>query len=342
MSEYPTLRFGIVGIDHRHIYDQVRGLLDIGAECAGYWTEGNPLPEKGFIERFPSIPRVKERRELLEDDSIHLMTSAAIPCDRAALAVEAMRHGKDFMADKPGMTTLVQLEEIKQAQRETERIYTVNFTEHFEVRAVTAATRLVREGAIGRVIQTVGLGPHRFNRHTRAPWFFAPVKYGGILADIGSHQVEQFLHFTGSDDADIVISRCGNVAHPEDPGFQDFGEMILTHKGVSGYIRLDWFTPDGLSTWGDGRLTILGTDGYIELRKYVDIAGRSGGDHLFLVTNTETRHIDCSNEDLPYYSDIRRDIFERTETAMTHAHCYKACELALKAQAQAQSIVAER
>ena len=59
-------------------------------------------------------------------------------------------------------------------------------------------------------------------------------------------------------------------------------------------IRVDWFTPDGLPTWGDGRLTILGTEGTIELRKYVDIAGRPGGDHLFLVDKKGVRHIDCS------------------------------------------------
>lgn len=335
MATYPTLRFGIVGIDHRHIYDQVRGLLDIGAQCAGYWTEGNPIPEKGFVERFPDIPRVADRKRLLEDPSILLIICAAIPCDRADFAVEAMRHGKDVMVDKPGMITLDQLQQVRQAQRENSRIFSVNFTEHFEVRAVTKATELIRSGAIGKVIQTVGLGPHRFNRHTRAPWFFDPKAYGGILTDIGSHQIEQFLHFTGSDDAEIVISRCGNIAHPEDPDFQDFGEVILTRNGANAYIRLDWFTPDGLANWGDGRLTILGTEGYIELRKYIDVAGRPGGDHLFLVDNKETRYIDCSQSELPYYSNLLRDIFERTETAMTHAHCYKTCELALKAQAQA-------
>ncbi|MDR3221372.1 MAG: Gfo/Idh/MocA family oxidoreductase [Candidatus Accumulibacter sp.] len=338
MSEYPVLRFGVVGLDHRHIFDQVRGLLDIGGECAGYWTEGHPLPEKGFIERFPHIPRVDDRARLFEDPTVRLITCAAIPCDRAALAVEAMRCGKDFMADKPGMTTLEQLDAIRQTQRQTGRIYSVNFTEHFEVRAVTTATELVRSGAIGRVIQTLGLGPHRFNRHTRAPWFFDPKAYGGILADIGSHQIEQFLHFTASDDARIVLARCGNLGHPDDPGFQDFGEMVLTHEGANGYVRLDWFTPDSLGAWGDGRFMILGTEGYIELRKYIDIAGRSGADHLFLVNHGETRYIDCSRAELPYYSDLRRDVFERTETAMTHAHCFKTCELALTAQAMAARI----
>jgi predicted dehydrogenase len=342
MTDYPKLRFAAIGLDHRHIYDQVKSLQDIGAECAGYWTRDDAMPLKGFVERFPSIPRVADRRQLLEDPTIRLVTSAAIPAERAGVAVEAMRHGKDVMVDKPGVTTFEQLDLVRRVQRETGRIFSVNFTERFEVRAVTRAAEFVQAGAVGRVVQTIGLGPHRLNRHTRPPWFFDAKSYGGILADVGSHQIDQFLFFTGSTDARIVASRAGNVGHPADPGLEDFGEMMLASDRGSGYIRVDWFTPDGLDTWGDGRLTILGTEGYIELRKYTDIAGRPGKDHLFLVDNTGMRHVDCSNAELPYYPDLRRDIFERTETAMTHAHCFKVCELALEAQAKAERVRAPR
>lgn len=338
---YPKLRFGIIGIDHRHIYDQVSSLLGIGAECVGYHTKGEPLTLPGFVKRFPAIPPVSDAARLLEDPTIQLIVSAAIPADRADVAVQAMRHGKDVMVDKPGVTSRAQLDLVRRVQRETRRIYSINFTERFEVRAVTRATELVRDGAIGRVLQTVGLGPHRLNRHLREDWFFDPNRYGGILTDIASHQIDQFLHFTGAEDARIVTARYGNVGHPDLPGLQDFGEILLSHGAASGYIRVDWFTPDGLDTWGDGRLTLLGTEGYIELRKYIDIAGRKGKDHLFLVNKHGTNYIDCSDADLPYYTDLARDIFERTETAMNQAHCFKVCELALEAQAQAEIICAK-
>jgi predicted dehydrogenase len=336
--DFPPLRFGVIGIDHRHIYDQVRGLLDIGAECAGYWSGPGAATESGFNERFPQIAKVADRRALLEDASVELITCAAIPRDRALYAVEAMEHDKDVMADKPGVISFAQLEQVRAAQAATGRIFSVNFTERFEVRAVSKATELVRAGAIGRVLQTIGLGPHRLNRHLRPDWFFDPAAYGGILTDIASHQIDQFLHFTDSEDAEILLARYGNLGHPADPGLQDFGEIMLANGPASGYIRVDWFTPDGLSTWGDGRLTILGTDGYIELRKYVDIAGRPAKDHLFLVNHEGTRYLDCSAELLPYYSNLRRDIANRTETAMRQAHCFKVCELALKAQVVAQRI----
>jgi predicted dehydrogenase len=331
----PGPRFAAIGLDHRHIYDQVQSLLDAGAQCVGYWTDGHPKTLDGFVRRFPAIPRVAERRTLLDDPSIALVTCAAIPSDRAALAIEAMRAGKDFMADKPGVTTFEDLEAVRRAQRETSRIWTVNFTERFEVRAVTRALELVRAGAIGEVVQTVGLGPHRLNRALRDRWFFDKSRYGGILVDIASHQIDQFLAFTGAADARVLFARAGNAAHPDDPGLEDFGELVLAAGRANGYVRVDWFTPDGLPTWGDGRLFVTGTTGSIELRKYVDVAGRPGKDHLFLVDATGVRHIDCSDAPLPYYANLCRDVIERTETAMTQAHCYKVCELALEAQAMA-------
>ena len=246
-----------------------------------------------------------------------------------------MRHGKDVMSDKPGCTTAEQLADLRRTVAETGRIWSVNYSERFEVRAVTRAIELVNAGAIGRVVQTIGLGPHRLNRHLRPAWFFQRAHYGGVLCDIASHQVEQFLTFTGSKDADIVAAAVGNFANPSDPELEDFGEILLRGDRAQGYIRVDWYTPDGLGSWGDGRLTVLGTDGYLELRKYIDIAGRPGTDHLFLVDNKQTRYIDCSDAALPYAANLIADVLDRTERAMPQAHCFKVMELALKAEAMA-------
>ena len=347
MSSLPKLKFAAIGLDHRHIYDQVTSLLNIGAECVGFWSRDEAMPLQGFMEKFPHIPRVKERAQLLEDESIRLITCAAIPSERADLAIEAMRHGKDFMVDKPGLTTFGQLEAVRKVQKETGRIFSIDFTERFEVRSTTRAGELVKAGAIGQVVHTAGLGPHRLNRHLRPQWFFDKQAYGGILVDIGSHQFDQFLYFTDSSDARITAARVANRAHPADTGLEDLGEVMIESDNASGYFRVDWFTPDGLNTWGDGRLTIVGTEGTIELRKYVDVAGRPGIDHLFLTDKKSSRYIDCSDAELTYYPKLRDDIFNRTETAMTHDHCFKVCELSLTAQAmgweqQAHSLEARK
>ncbi|MGC3937759.1 Gfo/Idh/MocA family protein [Roseobacter sp. EG26] len=331
-----TLAFVALGLDHRHIYGMTENMLATGAECLGYWTDGAPETLAGFIKRFPDIPRIETLEEALACGASLAMISA-VPADRAALAVAAMQRGMDVMTDKPGCTTLEQLDEIKTCVSETGRIWSINFSERFEVPAVTRATELVQAGAIGKVVNTVGLGPHRLNRATRPDWFFQRERYGGILTDIASHQIDQFLHFTGVDTAEITHAFTTNNASPGDPGLQDFGELSLRSGTATGYIRVDWYTPDALPTWGDGRLTILGTEGYIELRKYVDVGGADGTDHLILVTQDLCERIDAADAGLPYFDRFAQDVLDRTETAMTQQHCFLVMELALKAQRLAET-----
>ena len=337
MSDKPG--FVIIGLDHRHIYDLTQGLLGAGLACTGYWPEtSDPKVLAGFQERFPTLRSVADKQALLADPAAAIMLCAAIPSDRATLAIEAMRHGKDVLMDKPGVTTAADLAALERVVAETGRIFSICFSERFLVPATTVALRLIRAREIGFVVQTAGFGPHRLNRAIRPAWFFDPVRYGGILADIASHQIDQFLTFTGSADARIVTSTIGMFDDPRQPEFENFGEVVLRSDRASGYCRVDWFTPDGLPTWGDGRLTIVGTAGTIELRKYVDIEGRPGTDHLFVSTNAGTRYIDCSGEPLQYFADFAHDVTQRTETAMTQRHVFTVCRLALEAQARAERV----
>lgn len=333
----PRIRFSVIGLNHGHITGQTRAVIRGGGELvAVYAKEKNLLDD--FLKTFPQAKPARSEDEILTDKSIHLVVSASIPVERAPLGIRVMQHGKDFMVDKPGITKLEQLAEVRRVQEQTHRIYSIMYSERLENRATVRAGEMVKNGAIGKVIQTVGMGPHRMNAPTRPPWFFDREQYGGIICDIASHQFDQFLFFTGSTQAEVVASQVGNVNNPKTPGLEDFGDAMLRGNGGMGYIRVDWFTPDGLPTWGDGRLTILGTEGYMELRKNVDIAGRSGGDHLFLVDKKGVQYIECKDVKLPYGEQLINDILNRTETAMPQAHCFLATELALKAQKNAQRI----
>jgi len=331
-----TLTCVAIGLDHRHIYGMTENMQKVGVSCVGYWTNGTPEPLAGYVKRFPDLPRFEHFEDALNCGA-DLALISAIPADRAALSVQAMQHGMDVMSDKPGCTTLEQLDMIKAAVKATGRIWSVNFSERFETPVSTLASELVAAGAIGKVVQTVGLGPHRLNRATRPDWFFDPARFGGILTDIASHQIDQFLHYTGSNSAQITHAFTANYANPSDPALQDFGEINLHSDRGTGYIRVDWYTPDALPTWGDGRLTILGTHGTIELRKYVDVGGADGTDHLILTNGTRCEKIDASDAGLPYFARLRDDISNRTETAMTQAHCFTVMELALRAQAMADA-----
>lgn len=330
------LKLGVLGIDHGHIFGMLTNMQAQGCTCAAYWTDGPAVTGDKFRRVFPDLDRAEDRRRILEDPDVSMVLIAAVPQDRAALAIEAMRAGKDVMVDKPGCTTLEQLDEIRAVQAETGRIWSVNFSERFEVPAVTRAEELVFGGAIGRVIQTVGLGPHKQNLKTRPGWFFERERYGGILCDIGSHQIDQFLHFTGSDRAEIAHALVENTTMPDHPGFQDFGEMVLRSDNGHGYVRVDWFTPDGLPTWGDGRLFIKGTGGHIEIRKYTDIGHPHVANTLYLVNGEENARIDAGDAGLPYFPRLVADVQDRTETAVGQMHTFTTMELAITAQMKAE------
>ena len=312
-------------------------MLDAGCRLKSFHAVEDDLAA-AYSARFPDAVRVADERAILDDPEIALVVGAGILAERAPMAVRAMRHGKDVMLDKPGATTLEQLAELRRVQAETGRIFSILYSEHYTQRATIAAGELVKAGAIGKVFQTVGLGPHRIGNYNRPDWFWSRERTGGILCDIGSHQVEQFLFFTGSEDAEIAASHIANVDHPDKPEFEDFGDVLLRSQSATGYIRVDWFTQDGLPTWGDGRLILAGTEGTIELRKYVDIGGRPGGDHLFIVDRKGVRYIDCSQTKITYGEQLRDDVLDRTETAMPQRHCFMATEIALKAEAEATRI----
>lgn len=331
------IRFSVVGLNHGHINSMTTAVIRGGGDLVSVYAREPELLAQ-YTKQFPMAKVARSEQEVLEDSSTQAVLSAAIPDDRAPLGIRVMRAGKDFVADKPGIATLDQLAEVRRVQAETKRIYSIVYSERFENRATVRAGELVKAGAIGRVVQTIGLGPHRMNIPSRPQWFFDKGRYGGILCDIASHQADQFLYFTNSTQAEVVASQVGNVHYPQYPAFEDFGDMLVRGNGGTGYIRVDWFTPAGLPTWGDGRLTVLGTDGFIEIRKNVDIAGRPGGSHLFLSDQKETRYIDTRDQDLPYGKQIVDDIVHRTETAMTQAHCFLATELVLKAQANAHQL----
>ena len=330
----PRIRFAAIGLNHGHIYGQVEAVVRGGGELVSYYAK-EPDLAAAFRKRHPDATLAPSEQAILDDPTIQLVVSAGIPNERAPLGIRVMQHGKDYMSDKPGMTTLEQLAEVRRVQAETKRIYSILYSERHENRATVKAGDLVKAGAIGQVVQTVGLGPHRMTPASRPPWFFEKERYGGIICDIGSHQFDQFLYFTGSTKAEILASQVRNVHHPDHPGLEDFGDVLLRGDGGTGYIRVDWFTPDGLNTWGDGRLTVIGTDGFIEVRKNVDIAGRPGGNHLFLVDQKDTRYIDCSDVALPYGERLVDDVLTRTETSMPQKHVFLAMELALIAEKNA-------
>lgn len=332
-------RFAAIGLDHGHIYGMSAGLIAAGAQLEWVY-DPDPAKVAAFQKSFPDVKIARSEQEILQDSSIQLVAGAAIPSERCALGLRVMSHGKDYFTDKAPLTTLEQLQLAKQKVEETKQKYAVYYSERLHVESAVYAGQLIEQGAIGRVIQVIGLGPHRISMNSRPEWFFDRERFGGILCDIGSHQIEQFLYYTGARSAQVVHSKKANYHHKQYAKFEDFGDATLIgDNGATGYFRVDWFTPDGLSTWGDGRTTILGTDGYIELRKYVDIGRERSGDNVYLVNSEGEHYMNVSGKvGHPYFGQLILDCINRTEHAMTQEHAFKAAELSIIAQLNATHI----
>jgi predicted dehydrogenase len=328
------LRFAAIGLDHRHIYDLTAGLLAAGAVCVGHDPDTtDPRVLAGFRKRFPDVPAV-DRDRLLDDPSVDFIVLAAVPRDRAAIAVDAMQRGKDVMVDKPGVTTADHLASVAAVVEETGRIWSVALG-RLTSPCIQAAINVVRSGELGRLVSLTSLAPHRLNRALRPAWFFDSEAYGGIITDIGVHSIDQFLAFADVSDAVIACCTIGCFG-TEPPGFEDFAEVTLRGGGITGTMRVDWFTPDGLPDWGDGRLFLTGTDGTLELRKNLDIEGRPGGNHLFVANKQRTRHQDCSGLPVTYYRNFLDDVRDRAGRTMEDGRVFSACRLALRCQQQAE------
>lgn len=332
--------FSAVRLDHGHIYGMTNALLEAGGTLK-YVYDPDPGKVTAFLKAYPQAQPARSEEEALADASTHLIAGAAVTSERCALGLRAMDAGKDYFTDKAPFTTLEQLDSAKAMVQKTGRKYMVYYSERLHVEGAILAGYMIDQGEIGRVIHVEGFGPHRLGAPGRPAWFFEKEKYGGILCDIGSHQIEQYLAFAGEEDAAVSYSRVGNYANPDHPELEDFGDCSLNgSNGTTNYFRVDWFTPDGLSSWGDGRTIILGTKGYIEIRKYVDVAtGKPGGNHVYLVNDRGERYVDATGvTGYPFFGQLILDCLNRTENAMTQAHAFKAAQLCLEAQAQAQRV----
>ena len=332
-------RFAAVGLDHGHIYGMSNGLVEAGAEAAWVY-DPDPRKIETYVKLFPDVKVAESEEQILSDETIHLVAGACIPAERCGLGLRVMEAGKDYFADKPPLITLSQLEQAKQKVQETGQKYAVYYSERIHVEAAVYAGHLIKDGAIGKVVQVVNLAPHRMNPDSRPDWFFDNNQYGGILCDIGSHQIEQFLTYAGAKDAQVLHSKVGNYTMPEHPNFEDFGDAtLMADNGATMYFRVDWFNPAALPVWGDGRTFILGTKGYIELRKYIDVGRDPQSDHVYLVNDEVEQHIPVYGKvGFPFFGQLVLDCLNRTENAMTQAHAFKTIELGIKAQMQAQTI----
>ena len=329
--------FGVVGLAHGHIFGMCGALIAAGAKLKSVY-DPDPKLIASFLKRYPNVKVVNSEDEVLFDPELELVASADIPVLRAGVIERSMRAGKDVFVDKAPVISLEQLDSVKKCVKETGKKLFVYYSEFIAVEASVFAKQLIDRGVIGKVFHIDIFAPHKLAPETRPAWFFERDKIGGIITDIGSHQLQQFLEYTGADDAVINSARVDNYfakEYAKNGDFDDFGDLTLTaSNGITGYIRIDWNSPKGIGTWGDIRVTILGEKGYIELRKNCDIGTPEKVTNKVYVCTDDGVFSDSvtGKVGLPFFSKLIADCRNRTETAMTEHQIFRAIELAIEAQ----------
>lgn len=336
-GEFP---FAATHLDHGHIFGQVNGLVEAGGTLKSVY-DPDPKKVEEFLTRYPDsgVQAVENLEAILDDPEIQLVAAAAVPCERGPLGCRVMEAGKDYFTDKSPFTTLEQLGQAREVATTTGRKYLVYYSERLHVEAAWYVDDIIQSGGIGDIVHMAITGPHRLSKPSRPDWFFQKDQYGGILTDICSHQFDQFLHYTRATDGEVLHARAENFANPDTPGLEDFGEAVMKlNTGASCHSRVDWFTPDGLRGWGDGRSFFVGTKGVIEVRKYFDFTRSDVGNRILMADGEGEREIEVAGQvGFPFFGQFILDCLNRTENAMTQAHAFKAAELSLQAQAMADA-----
>lgn len=331
-----AVRFTVVGIEHLHVFELVQGLLDAGAVDVGHAAEPGPLRDlyEGWRTESPQLTT----EEALTGGDVDLVVLAGVPSERAAHAISALDAERSVLSDKPGVTTLDQLTDVISAEMYGAQRWWVLFSERFGNRSVTEAVARARSGAIGRIVDVVGLGPHTLAADSRPDWFWSPERSGGILGDIATHQIDQFCAIVDpacATEIHVTASSVGNVACSDHPEMEDIGRFSLEGGGATGNHRVDYLTAAGLGTWGDCRLMITGTDGTLEVRANIDPAGADGGEHLIQVDASGTTRIDTSGVEIDWAQRLLADLADGGDRLMPAAHVHRVCRLALIAQHEA-------
>ena len=279
---------------------------------------------------------------MLEKPEIKLVAAAAVPSERGPLGLRVMDcgqglfHGQDALHDaRPARRRA------RGGAGDGQEIH--GLFQRAAARGVRGARRATHRAGRDRARGAGASGSGRIAARRRAgrTWFWSQEKTGGILCDIGSHHFEQFLYWSGATERE-GRPRAGRELSSQGSSRSSRTGAKRTSSpsnGATNYIRIDWLNPDGLRTWGDGRAFILGTEGYIELRKYLDVGRDLEGDQLYLVDHKGEHHIRCHGEvGFPFFGQLILDCLNRTENAMTQEHAFLAAELCLTAQAMAKRI----
>lgn len=257
------MTFSIIGCEHEHISIFIEEMLELGHECAGIYEAENKALLESVAEKY-NLP-IAEDKEMLLSNNVDMVGSSAINNQKIDIIELCEERGKHIMVDKPAVTNR---EDYKRLQAVIDRGQIevgMLLTERYRP-AFSTLKRYIDEQRLGKIINIGIRKPHKLKPSTRPAWHFSKEQGGGIVIDLFVHDFDLLRWLTGDEIRGFDGMVTKNML-PEYPTFYDAAAVqVLLKDNTIAQLYADWHTPEASKTYGDGRIFVVGTEGYAELR----------------------------------------------------------------------------
>jgi phthalate 4,5-cis-dihydrodiol dehydrogenase len=216
------------------------------AVCAA----ADPLPRpRTTFERDIGGKAYADFRALCEDSEIEAIYVATPHQFHAQQAIEAIRHGKHVLVEKPLALTLEDCDTVIEAAERSNVHVIVGHTHAFDPN-VRAIARLVQQGEIGRLGMILAFNYTDFLYKPRRPEELDTRKGGGIIFNQVSHQIE-IARLIGGGLVRSVRAGTG-ILDPQRPTEGCCSALFEFENGASAslvYSGYDYFDSDEFHAW---------------------------------------------------------------------------------------------
>jgi predicted dehydrogenase len=252
------MKIAFVSTAHIHTKNFIEKILKAtdGRKVGGVWDD---VADRGRrYAEMAGAPFVADLPALLADPGIDGFAICAENTRHLPLLRQVLPVGKPVFCEKPLVTTLADLQEVRalQAKYKTPLFcgYFQPWTDH-----IRGVARLLNEGAVGKITRIRYRNSHHaaYGRWFDNPdlhWFYDPaLSGGGAFMDMGSHAVHLVRTLFGP--VNEVWAEIGNHSGIY-PAVDDYGIAQLRFaSGVLGTVEAAW-----TQTGGIGGLEVVGSE----------------------------------------------------------------------------------
>ena len=243
------MNIAFAGFRHGHIF----GLYDKTEKCAhisGCFEEDDH--ERKSIEKSKGICFNYSRYEdILNDESVDAVAIGDYYGKRGKMIIDALKHGKNVICDKPLCTSFEELDEIeKLADKTGLQVFCMLDLRYMP--QIKRAEEIVKGGVLGKVHIVSFTGQHPLDYDNRPKWYFEEGKHGGTINDIAIHGIDLVRYITGEDFSDTNYARCWNAFATEKKDFKDCAQFNIRMGDMVVSADVSYSAPSfGLPTYWD-------------------------------------------------------------------------------------------